>query len=101
MPLESIVADKANIPAGLESFYIEKDGKFVLEVTGMKTQVDFDAYAEALKKRFADTAADFSKGNNGGLSRDDILAHVDAAIEKFAKGGSLPTNLQIHFGLIQ
>jgi hypothetical protein len=90
MSLQAVIADKAGIPAGLETFYIEKDGKFVLEVEGMKTQVDFDAYAEALKKRFADNAADFSKANGGGLSRDDILAHVDAAIEKFAKGGKPP-----------
>lgn len=88
MSLQAVIADKAEIPTGLESFYIEKDGKFVLEVEGMKTQVDFDSYAEALKKRFADTAADFSKGNGGGLSRDDILDTVNEAIKKFAEGGS-------------
>jgi hypothetical protein len=85
MPLESVIADKAAIPQGLESYYVEKDGKFVLDVTGMKTQVDFDAYAEALKKRFTDGAADFSKANGGPLTRDEILAHVDAALEKFRK----------------
>jgi hypothetical protein len=88
MPLLATIDDKAAIPAGLENFYTERDGKFVLEVEGMKTQVDFDAYAEALKKRFADGATDFSKANGGGLSRDDILAHVDAALKKFADAGA-------------
>jgi hypothetical protein len=82
MPLESVIADKAGIPQGLESYYIEKDGKFVLDVTGMKTQVDFDAYAEALKKRFTDSAADLAKANGGNLSRDDIFKHVDEALKK-------------------
>lgn len=84
MPLEPVIADQAKIPQGLESYYIEKDGKFVLDVTGMKTQVDFDAYAEALKKRFTDGAADLSKANGVSLTRDELLTHVDEALKKFA-----------------
>jgi hypothetical protein len=91
MPLESVIADKATIPQGLETYYIEKDGKFVLDVTGMKTQVDFDAYAEALKKRFTDSAADLAKANGGNLSREDIFAHVDEALKKgFEQHGAKP-----------
>ncbi len=86
MPLQSVIAEKASIPQGLENFYIEKDGKFVLEVEGMKTQADFDAYATALKARFTDSATDFSKGAGGGLNRDEIFAHIDAQFEKFSKG---------------
>ncbi len=88
MTLEAVIADQAKIPQGLESYYVEKDGKFVLDVTGMKTQVDFDNYAEALKKRFTDAGADFAKANGGTLSRDDILAHVDTALEKFQKASA-------------
>lgn len=91
MPLEPVIADQAKIPQGLETYYVEKDGKFVLDVTGMKTQVDFDAYAEALKKRFTDSAADLAKANGGNLSRDDIFAHVDEALKKgFEKHGVKP-----------
>ena len=57
----------------------------------MKTQVDFDAYAEALKKRFTDSAADLAKANGGNLSREDIFAHVDEALKKgFEQHGAKP-----------
>lgn len=90
MPLQSVIADKASIPAGLETFYLEKDGKFVLEVEGMKTQADFDDYAKALKARFTDAATDFSKGNDGGLSREDIFNHIDKSFKSFAEGLTKP-----------
>lgn len=83
MPLQAIIDDKTAIPAGLESFYTEADGKFVLQVEGMKSQTDFDNYAEALKKRFADAAADFSKSNNAGLTQNDVMAAIKEQFEKF------------------
>jgi len=83
MPLQAIIDDKAGIPAGLESFYTEADGKFILQVEGMKSQSDFDNYAEALKKRFTDAAADFSKANNAGISHDDVAAMIKTQFEKF------------------
>ena len=83
MPLQAIIDDKAGIPAGLESFYTETDGKFILQVEGMKSQSDFDNYAEALKKRFTDAAADFSKANNAGISHDDVAAMIKTQFEKF------------------
>lgn len=80
MALKAIISDKTEIPDGLDSFYVERDGKFVLEVEGMKSQVDFDSYAEALKKRYADASADFSRRQGESLDRDEILNRID---EKF------------------
>ncbi len=83
MPLLAIIDEKSAIPAGLESFYTEADGKFVLQVEGMKSQADFDNYAEALKKRFTDAAADFSKQQNAGISHDDVAAMIKDGFAKF------------------
>lgn len=92
MPLQSIIDEKSAIPAGLESFYTEADGKFVLQVEGMKSQKDFDNYAEALKKRFTDAAADFSKNNNADISHDQVAAMIKEQFEKFQapKPGAKP-----------
>ena len=84
MTLEAVIQDKAKIPAGLEAHYKEVDGKFVLDVAGMKTQKDFDDYAEALKKRLADAGADFAKKQGAGLTRDDVLEMMESALKKFA-----------------
>lgn len=90
MALEAVYTDKAKIPEGLGDHYIENDGKFVLQVTGMKTQADFDAYADALKKRFADAGADFAKKTTTGLTRDDVVEVVNTALKKFdPPGGTL------------
>ncbi len=83
MPLLAIIDDKAGIPAGLESFYTEADGKFILQVDGMKSQADFDNYAEALKKRFTDAAADFSKNKGADISRDDVAEMIKDGFAKF------------------
>ena len=90
MTLEAVLQEKSLIPAGLEAHYVERDGKFVLDVPGIKTQADFDNYAEALKKRFADGAADLEKRQGGSMSRDDILAAVGEAMKKFTPGGGKP-----------
>ena len=87
MTLEAVYSDKAKIPEGLAAHYKEIDGKFVLQANGMKTQGDFDNYADALKKRFADAGADFAKKGASGLSRDDVVEVVNAALEKFAPPG--------------
>ena len=86
MTLEAVIQDKAKIPEALVDHYVETDGVFVLDVTGMKTQKDFDDYAEALKKRLADAGADFAKKQGAGLSRDDVLEVVEGALKKFAPG---------------
>lgn len=85
MTLEAILDDKAKIPEGFGDHYKEVDGKFVLDVTGMKTQSDFDNYAEALKKRFTDSAADFAKKGGAGVTRDELMETVETALKKFGK----------------
>lgn len=45
---------KEDIPAGLESHYTEKNGKFSLQIDGVKTQADVDNVKEALRKERAD-----------------------------------------------
>ena len=86
MTLEATIQDKAKIPEGLAAHYVETDGVFVLDVTGMKTQKDFDDYAEALKKRLTDAGADFARKQGAGLSRDDVVEVVEGALKKFAGG---------------
>ncbi len=90
MTLEAVVQDKTGIPSGLEAHYVEVDGKFVLDVPGMKTQSDFDNYASALKKRYADAGADFARQQGAHMSRDEILDAVTSAISKANPGGEKP-----------
>lgn len=90
MTLETVIQDKAKIPTGLEAHYVETDGVFVLDAKGMKTQEDFDRYADALKKRYADAGADFAKKQGGQLSRDDIMEIVENGLKKFAGEGGTP-----------
>jgi len=82
MTLEATLDDKAKIPEGFGDHYKEVDGKFVLQVGGMKTQDDFDNYAEALKKRYADAAADVSRKTGAGVTRDELMATVEEALKK-------------------
>lgn len=82
MTLEAILDDKAKIPEGFGDHYKEVDGKFILQVGGMKTQDDFDNYAEALKKRYADAAADVSRKTGAGVTRDELMATVEEALKK-------------------
>ena len=90
MTLEAVIQDKAKIPEGLAAHYVEKDGVFRLDVTGMKTQQDFDDYAEALKKRLTDAGADFAKKQGAGLSRDDVLEIIESSLKKFVGPGAKP-----------
>lgn len=87
MTLEAVIQKKDQIPEGLAEHYVEADGVFVLDVPGMKTQKDFDNYAEALKKRFTDAATDVGKSNRAGLSRDDVVDVVEKALKKFSEAG--------------
>lgn len=64
------------VPAEHAALYIEQDGKAVLQLTGIKTQSDFDAYATALKARLADAAGDLKAVKNQGMSRDEITALI-------------------------
>jgi len=83
MPLELQYTEQTKIPEALREYYVENDGVFMLDAPGLKTQTDFDNYADALKKRFADASADFSKRNSAGLSRDDVVEIMEGALKKF------------------
>jgi hypothetical protein len=82
MTLEAMLDDKAKIPEGFGDHYKEVDGNFILQVGGMKTQDDFDNYAEALKKRYADAAADVSRKTGAGVTRDELMTTVEEALKK-------------------
>lgn len=64
------------VPAEHAALYIEKDGKAVLQLTGIKTQADFDNYATALRARLADAAGDLKAVKNQGMTRDEITALI-------------------------
>ena len=66
----------AAVPAEHAALYIEKDGKAVLQLAGIKTQSDFDNYATALRARLADAAGDLKAVKNQGMSRDEITALI-------------------------
>ena len=72
MTLEATIQDKAKIPEGLADHYVETDGVFVLAVNGLKSQKDFDDYAEALKKRLTDAGADLARKHGPGRGRDAV-----------------------------
>lgn len=86
--LQTVYSDKAKIPAGAVEFFVERDGKFYLDAEGIKTQTDFDNYAEALKKRMADEVADIQKKAGNGVSRDEIMGWVKEAASEMVKAGS-------------
>lgn len=48
MILQAIIAKLDDVEEALRGFYVEKDGKFVLQVNGVKTQADIDAITRAL-----------------------------------------------------
>lgn len=86
--LQLVYSDKAEIPKNAVDFYVERDGKFHLDAQGIKTQDDFDKYAEALKKRFADEVADVQKKTGNGLSRDEIMGWIKEAASEMSKVGT-------------
>lgn len=101
MSLEAVVETLDKVPTELRPFYKEVDGRHVLDVAGVKTQADFDNYAEALKKRYADNAADLARASNSGVTRDEIMSHIEDAMKKFAPAataGGKTTNGQVEGG---
>lgn len=84
MTLQAIVESPEKIPETLRDYYREVDGRFVLDVDGMKTQEDFDRYAEAIKKRYADNAADLARKQGAAISRDEIMGLIEDGMKKFA-----------------
>lgn len=70
------------IPAEHLALYVEKDGKHVLHLTGLKTQSDFDNYGKALRNRFAEQAArDAARDNDLPISGKDIKTMIADAVK--------------------
>lgn len=76
MELQDSYESLDKVPAEHSALYVESDGKAVLQLTGVKTQADFDNYATALKARLADAAGDLKAVKNQGMSRDEITALI-------------------------
>lgn len=47
--LQAVIAKLDDVEESLRGFYVEKDGKFALQVNGVKTQADVDAVSRALQ----------------------------------------------------
>jgi len=96
--LKVVYENKADIPAGLEPYYAEKDGKFVLQADGMKTESDVEAVSAALDKerkarRDAEAkAADLDK--RFGLLPDDFDADAYNALVDSASGKDVDAKLK-------
>ncbi len=83
MELQDSYDDPSEVPTEHAALYIEKDGKAVLTLTGIKTQADFDAFGEALRKRYAEKAAKTAADSaNLDLDNKDIKRMVSEAIKE-------------------
>lgn len=74
------------VPAEHAALYIEKDGKAVLKLDGLKTETDFTNYQTALKARLADAAGDLKAVKNAGMTREEITSAITEAVKTLAPG---------------
>lgn len=78
MALKAILDSIDDLPDSVKSEYVEKNGKFELQVEGMKTEADVSRVAEALRKEkndfktFRDQFAPL-----GGRKPEEIIAQLD------------------------
>lgn len=73
------------VPPEQLALYKEKDGKAVLDLSGLKTTADFDRYATALKARLADATGDLKGVQGQGMTRDEIMSAITDAAAKLGK----------------
>jgi hypothetical protein len=91
------IYDKAEeIPEGLAEYYIEKDGKFLANVEGIKTQADVDKLVEAAKKeRELHKATKDKLAKFGDIDPDTLpatlseLEETKAQLEAITKDGKI------------
>ena len=90
MPIEVTYATQEEIPAGFESLYTEKGGKWELtEVKGIKTEADVTRVQTALSKERADhKKAKEALSAFGDLKPDEVLVKLDRIneLEELVKG---------------
>lgn len=87
MTLQAEVSSLDNIPEHLRSEYVERDGRFYLQVEGVKPQADFDRFEAALRKRVDETREklDSANANNEKLAKQ--LADMQVEIDRVKRGG--------------
>lgn len=82
MALKAILDNLDNVPDALKTEYVGKNGKFELQVEGMKTQADVDRVAEALRKEKNDfTTFKTQFAPLAGKNVEDIVAILDRVPE--------------------
>jgi hypothetical protein len=94
MALKSVVDSLEGIPEALQTEYVEKNGKYELQVEGMKTQADIDRLQSALTKERGDHKAVKDRlGLLGDRKIEDVLTALDRIPElEAASGGALDEN---------
>jgi len=79
--------DPTEVPTEHQALYVEKDGKAVLQLAGLKTQSDFERYGDALKKRYAEQAArTAADANDLPLGNKDIKRLVADTVKELGIG---------------
>jgi hypothetical protein len=91
--LASTVDSLEAVPEALHGFYVEKDGKFQLQVTGLPSQENVTRLEEAIRKERNDhkqTKDTLNRiTNNGARQPDDIIADLDRIPELEATQGQI------------
>jgi len=88
MALKAVVDSLEGIPEALHGEYVEKGGKYELQVEGMKTQADIDRLQGALTKERNDHKAVKERlGLLGDRKIEDVLAALDRIPELEAAAG--------------
>jgi hypothetical protein len=91
--LAATVDSLEGVPEALHGFYVEKDGKFQLQVTGLPTQENVSRLEEGIRKerndhkQTKDTLARIT--NNGQRTVDEIVADLDRIPELEATQGQI------------
>lgn len=91
--LAATVDNLDGVPEALHGFYVERDGKFHLQVTGLPTQANVTRLEEALRKERNDhkTTKDQLNliTNNGTRKPEEIIADLDRIPELEAGQGQI------------
>ena len=91
--LAATVDSLDGVPEALHGFYVERDGKFHLQVTGLPTQANVTRLEEAIRKERADhktTKDNLNRiTNNGARTVDDVVADLDRIPELEAGQGQI------------
>jgi hypothetical protein len=78
MALKAILDSIDDLPDAVKSEYVEKNGKFELQVEGMKTEADVARVAEALRKEKNDFSAFKTQfAPLAGKKIEDVVAQLD------------------------